>query len=69
MLRHPSGLGLEDGVSGVGTNHWSVQFPDWFAPLSPLGAVRASDTVQQATDTGRRHSHVAPAGADREPLP
>jgi hypothetical protein len=33
----------------VGPNHWSVRFPDRFAPLSPLVEVRASDTLQQAT--------------------
>lgn len=36
-------------ATDLGTNHWSVQFPDHFAPLSPLVEVRASSTLQQAS--------------------
>jgi hypothetical protein len=38
-------------VTVLGTNHWSLQFPDRLAPLSPLVELRASDAVQQATGT------------------
>jgi hypothetical protein len=38
-------------VTVLRTNHWWVQFPDRFPPLSPLVEVRASDAVQQATDS------------------
>jgi hypothetical protein len=36
-------------VTTLGSNHWSVHFPNDFAPLSHLIEVRASDTVQQAS--------------------
>ena len=38
-------------VTVLGSNHWSIAFPERFAPHSPLVEVRASDAVQQATDT------------------
>lgn len=38
-------------VTVLGASHWSVQFPDRFAPLSPLVEVRATDAVEQATDS------------------
>lgn len=38
-------------VTALGANHWSVQFPDRFAPLSHLLEIRASDTVESATGT------------------
>lgn len=38
-------------VTTLGANHWSVQFPDRFAPLSHLLEIRASDTVESATGT------------------
>lgn len=41
---------ITNGVATVlGVNHWSVQFPDYFAPLSPLVELRASDTIQQSS--------------------
>jgi hypothetical protein len=36
-------------VTPLGSNHWSVQFPGHFAPLSQLLEIRASDTVESAT--------------------
>jgi hypothetical protein len=36
-------------VTALGANHWSVQFPGNFAPLSQLLEIRASDTVESAT--------------------
>jgi hypothetical protein len=47
----PHSLITNGVVTLLGANHWSVQFPDHFAPLSPLIELRASDTVQQATDS------------------
>jgi hypothetical protein len=41
---------ITNGVAtNLGANEWAVQFPEHFAPLSPLVEVRASDTVEQAT--------------------
>jgi hypothetical protein len=45
----PHSLITNGAITVLGTNHWSVLFPDRFAPLSPLVEVRASDAVQQAT--------------------
>ncbi|TWF76645.1 hypothetical protein FHX44_112540 [Pseudonocardia hierapolitana] len=36
-------------VTALGANHWSVQFPDHFAPLSHLLEIRASNTVESVT--------------------
>jgi hypothetical protein len=36
-------------VTVLGTNHWSVQFPGHFAPMSHLLEIRASDTLESAT--------------------
>lgn len=35
-------------VTALGSNHWAVQFPDFFAPLAQLIEIRPTDTVQQA---------------------
>lgn len=38
-------------VTTHGVNHWSLQFPSWFASPSHLLEIRANDTVQVAFDT------------------
>jgi hypothetical protein len=38
-------------ITNIGTNHWSIAFPDRFTALSPMPEIRASDTLDQQTDT------------------
>jgi hypothetical protein len=38
-------------VTSVGTNYWSIKFPDRFSALSTLLELRASDTLTGMTDT------------------
>ena len=37
-------------ITTADTNAWSVQFPPWFTTVSPLLEIRASDTVEMASD-------------------
>lgn len=36
-------------ITMVGSNHWQIHFPDWFASFSPLIEVRSSDALQRST--------------------
>lgn len=38
-------------VTGLGANHWAVDFPSRFTAVSPLLEVRASDTLESRSDT------------------
>lgn len=38
-------------VTTLGANHWRIDFPARFTALSPLLEIRASDTLEQQTDT------------------
>jgi hypothetical protein len=38
-------------ITGLGTNHWRIDFPERFTSLSPLLEVRAADTLVQQADT------------------
>lgn len=38
-------------VTSIGTNHWSITFPERFSAFSPLLEVRATDTLTSQNDT------------------
>lgn len=38
-------------IMNIGLNHWNLDFPARFMALSPMLEVRASDTLNQQTDT------------------
>jgi hypothetical protein len=38
-------------VTNIGPNHWNIDFPARFSALSPMLEIRASDTLNQQTDT------------------